>query len=95
MKAACVWALGQIGRHTADHARALAQADVFSSLIAVYKDEKSSSDLKLKAKNALKAVLEKCTHLPALEPLLKVILFVLCSVLCLVTFRCVSLSGCT
>ena len=30
----------------------------------------SSEDLKTKAKRALKAVIQKCVHLPALEPLL-------------------------
>lgn len=31
----------------------------------------SSEDLKTKAKRALKSVVQKCTHLPALEPLLQ------------------------
>lgn len=70
IKAAAAWSLGQIGRHTADHAKALAQADVFRKLIDVYAEERSSADLKTKAQRALKGVLQKCTHLPALEPLL-------------------------
>jgi len=36
----------------------------------VYLHEASSEDLKTKAKRALKAVIQKCVHLPALEPLL-------------------------
>merc|ERR1712072_636489 len=39
-------------------------------LLAVYLHEASSDDLKTKAKRALKAVIQKCVHLPALEPLL-------------------------
>jgi 3-methyladenine DNA glycosylase AlkD len=70
LKAASAWSLGQIGRHTPDHAKALAQADVFRRLIDVYKSDASSQDLKTKAQRALKAVLQKCTHLAALEPLL-------------------------
>lgn len=70
IKAAAAWSLGQIGRHTPDHSKALAQADIFRKLIDIYKDENSSQDLQIKAQRALKAVLGKCTHLAALEPLL-------------------------
>lgn len=70
IKAAAAWSLGQLGRHTPDHAKALAQADVFRKLIEAYADDRSSEDLKTKAQRALKAVISKCTHLPALEPLL-------------------------
>lgn len=70
IRAAAAWSLGQIGRHSPDHAKALAQADVLRRLIDAFADARSSPDLKLKAQRALKSVLEKCTHLPALEPLL-------------------------
>jgi hypothetical protein len=70
IRAAAAWTLGQIGRHTPDHSKALAQADIFRQLIIVYEDSQSSQDLKTKAQRALKAVLTKCTHLSALEPLL-------------------------
>jgi hypothetical protein len=36
IKAAAAWSLGQIGGHSADHARAMAEADVPSHLLAVY-----------------------------------------------------------
>lgn len=71
IKAAAAWSLGQVGRHSPDHARALAEAEVLRVLLATYQHEASSEDLKTKAKRALKATLKKCTHLPALEPLLK------------------------
>eukprot|EP00913_Durusdinium_trenchii_P008476 g7960.t1 len=102
VKAAAAWSLGQIGRHSPDHARALAEADVLRRILAVYLHQEharatgrcalrmalrragpptvrpvptgalqdSSEDLQLKAKRALKSVVQKCTHLPALEPLL-------------------------
>lgn len=70
VKAGAAWAIGQIGRHSPDHARALAEADCFRRLLAVYLHPDSSEDLKAKAKRALKATIQKCTHLPALEPLL-------------------------
>lgn len=71
IKSAAAWSLGQMGRHSPDHARALAEADVLRQLLAVFLDERSSDDLKTKSKRALKAVLSKCTYLAALEPLLK------------------------
>jgi len=71
VKAAAAWSVGQLGRHTPDHAQALAQADVFRLLIDVYKHPDSSADLKSKSQRALKSVLQKCTYLSALEPLLR------------------------
>ena len=71
IKAASAWSLGQIGRHTPDHARALAEGDVLRHLLACMVHEASSDDLKTKSKRALKAILAKCTHLQALQPLLR------------------------
>jgi len=71
IKAACCWSLGQIGRHSPDHAMALAEGDVLKHILACMMDPQSSEDLKTKAKRALKAVLSKCTHLQALQPLLR------------------------
>ncbi|KAG1953973.1 sperm-associated antigen [Pimephales promelas] len=70
LKAATAWAFGQIGRHTPEHARAIAVANVFPKLLNLYLDTESSEDLQAKAKKALKSILQKCTYLPALEPLL-------------------------
>ena len=71
LKAAAAWSLGQIGRHSSEHAKALAEADVPSRLLAVYMLPESSKDLKDKSKKALKNIIQMCTHLPALEPLLQ------------------------
>ncbi|KAL7976591.1 hypothetical protein Chor_008540, partial [Crotalus horridus] len=70
IKAAAAWSLGQIGRHTPEHARAVAIASVLPVLLSLYMATESSEDLQVKAKKALKNILQKCTHLPALEPLL-------------------------
>jgi 3-methyladenine DNA glycosylase AlkD len=56
IKAACAWTLGQIGRHTPDHARALAEGDVLRHLLACMVHEDSSEDLRTKAKRALKVL---------------------------------------
>mmetsp|Transcript_55147 Transcript_55147/g.120632 ORF Transcript_55147/g.120632 Transcript_55147/m.120632 type:complete len:263 (+) Transcript_55147:2-790(+) len=71
IKAAAAWSLGQVGRHTPEHAQAIANNDVLRRLLAVYMSVDSSEDLKIKAKRALKAILKKCTALDALEPLMQ------------------------
>uniref|UniRef100_A0A672KEM6 Sperm associated antigen 6 n=1 Tax=Sinocyclocheilus grahami TaxID=75366 RepID=A0A672KEM6_SINGR len=70
IKAATAWSFGQIGRHTPEHAKAVAVANVLPKLLNLYLDTESSEDLQVKAKKALKSILQKCTYLPALEPLL-------------------------
>nr|CEL64798.1 TPA: armadillo/beta-catenin-like repeat protein,putative [Neospora caninum Liverpool] len=70
LKAAAAWTLGQIGRHTPDHAMAVAEADVLRKLLQIHLDPKATDDLQTKTKRALKSILQKCTHLAALEPLL-------------------------
>lgn len=65
VKSASAWSLGMIGGHSADHSRAMAEADVPSHLLAVslltifkvYKFPESSEDLKKKASQALKSIL--------------------------------------
>ncbi|XP_029979552.1 sperm-associated antigen 6 [Sphaeramia orbicularis] len=70
MKAAAVWSVGQIGHHTPEHAKAVATAHLLPKLLELYMDANSSEDLQSKSKKALKSILQKCTHLPSLEPLL-------------------------
>lgn len=70
IKAAAAWTLGQLGGHSYNHAKAMAEADALSHLLAVYKCDESSEDLKKKAKRALKDILVMCTVLDALEPLI-------------------------
>merc|ERR1719453_217504 len=50
IKAASAWSLGQMGRHTPDHARALAEADVLRLLLQNMMSETASEDLQLKSK---------------------------------------------
>jgi len=70
IKSASAWSLGQIGRHSPEHARALADAHVLPKLLAVFMHPESSDDLRTKAKRALKSIIEKCMQLGALEPLI-------------------------
>jgi hypothetical protein len=48
LKAAAAWALGQIGRHTPEHAKAVALANVLPKLLECYLKSDSSEDLQQK-----------------------------------------------
>jgi len=48
----------------------MAEADIPSTLLTVYKFKESSEDLKKKCKKALKSILQMCSFLSALEPLI-------------------------
>jgi len=49
LRAAAAWAIGQIGRHTPEHARAVAAtANLLPALLLLYQDTGSSEDLRVK-----------------------------------------------
>ena len=70
--------MGQIGRHSPDHAKTLADRGVLPKLLSIFinasgdqKDINIGADLKVKTKRALKCILEKTLLIEALEPLLQ------------------------
>jgi len=67
VKSASAWSLGQIGRHTPNHAKAIADAGVLAKLVAVGSLPSSSEDLRTKCVRALRFVIEKLTDLAALD----------------------------
>ncbi|KAI9104655.1 armadillo-type protein [Phlyctochytrium arcticum] len=83
IKAACAWSLGQIGRHSPDHAKTLADQAVLPKLLRIlsssggHNDGQENgqngpgADLKTKTKRALKCILEKTLSIDALDPLLQ------------------------
>ena len=77
VKAAACWSLGQLGRHSADHAKHLTDHSVLPKLLKLYVNTSvqegadSGADLKVKAKRALKAILSNTLSMNALEPLLQ------------------------
>ena len=70
VKGAAAWALGQIGRHSPEHARALAENEVLRRLLAVHLHDDSSEDLKNKSKKSIKAILSQLTVISQLEVML-------------------------
>lgn len=72
VQAAAAWAIGQLGRHSPVHAKHIADANALPLLIKLETSPESSEELTLKASRALRSVLQKCVHLPALEAVLSV-----------------------
>lgn len=68
--AAVVWAVGQCGKHTPEHASCVASCGMFYQILQLYNCEKSSPDLIQKCKCALKQVLQKTLDTSSLEFLL-------------------------
>jgi len=71
LRSAAAWSLGQVGRHSPEHAKAVADAGVLPKLVATHAATGSSDDLQTKCKRALKFIVEKLTDLPALDALLR------------------------
>ncbi|XP_011301604.1 sperm-associated antigen 6-like [Fopius arisanus] len=67
-----IWALGQIGKHSQEHAEAVAATNIFPKLLQLYRSNDSSEDLKLKIKFTLKSILSRCQDIEFLEPFLQV-----------------------
>lgn len=70
IKSAACYALGHIGRHSPEHALEIANSNVLSIMLFYYMSPESSDDLKEKSKQALKKIIDSCTSLSSLEPLL-------------------------
>lgn len=70
VKAAVCWTLGMIGGHTPGHAKALAEHDVLTHLLAVYVFKESTQELKSQAKKALKSIIRMSSETHPLQRLL-------------------------
>lgn len=57
IRAATAWSIGQIGRHTSEHAKAVALSNVLHRLLELYLDTSSSEDLKDKVRAAQERIL--------------------------------------
>ncbi|ORX56550.1 ARM repeat-containing protein [Piromyces finnis] len=71
---ACVWTLGQMGRHSPEHAKILTDHGVLQLLLKLLQsfpdDKEEFLDLKSKIKKTLKWIIENTLDLKSLEPLL-------------------------
>ena len=71
IKAAACYALGNIGMHSNDHAKEVSDANVLYLMLIYYRAHESTDDLKKEAKLGLIKIIEKCSYLTALEPLIQ------------------------
>ena len=81
----CAEALKEIGKHSPDHAKALAELGILQTLLQLYLnkqallatsddddfDERKKPEPQTSCKRALKAIIRECSYLPALYPLLQ------------------------
>ena len=72
VKSAACFALGNIGKHTQQHASDVAEHNVLPLILYYYISNESTEDLKKKAKIALKNIIKCCNNLQAMDPLLSV-----------------------
>lgn len=71
LKAAAAWALGQLGRHTPHHAKAVADTGALESLVSVHASESASDDLQRKCEKAISHVCRRLTDTHALDRALR------------------------
>ncbi|CAM6016841.1 unnamed protein product [Sphagnum balticum] len=71
IKSASAWTLGQIGKHTPVHAKAVAEVGVLPQLLYCFSSKRSSEDLQTKSNRAMSAIINCLDHPPALDCLLQ------------------------
>lgn len=72
IKAACCYALGQIGKHAPKHANKVAEHQVLGLMLYSVVQTREDEDLNIKARRALKKIIKNCNLLHTLEPLIKI-----------------------
>jgi HEAT repeat protein len=71
IKAACCYALGQIGKHAPKHANKIAEHNILALIMNNINESHEHEDLYVKGRRALKKIIKNCNSLKHLEPLLK------------------------
>ena len=69
LKERAAWALGKLGKHSADNANALVEAEILQKLLSVYNKAGNNNQLKKKAKKSLVKIIAKCNKIQLIEPL--------------------------
>lgn len=71
IKEKAAWALGKLGKHSPDHANALAEADILQQLLIAHTNAGSNEGLEKRTKKALIKIIQKCNKIPLIEPLIE------------------------
>lgn len=72
IKAAASWSLGQIGRHSSELARELADQKALDELLIAYMSAQEKEELKSMSRKALKYIIHQCMEMDPLRSLLEV-----------------------
>ena len=64
------YALGCLGKHSSDHAKALAENDVLNNLMQILINPNSIEELKKECRRALKMIIQNCTSVQALDKII-------------------------
>lgn len=70
VKGAAAWSLGQIGRHSPQHAKSVSESRVLATMLEVYLDKKSTPELRAKCEKAMISIITASKHLDDMYPLL-------------------------
>ena len=70
-KGIAAFALGQLGKHSAETASKLASLNVLALLLEAHNKKDAGDDLKIKTKRALKMLIEHTNEIEALQPLIE------------------------
>lgn len=73
--AACVWAIGQIGRHSSEHSKAVSDSALLAKVLQIYDNAaqmppSAGGDLRVKCKTMLQSCIQCCLDVAAIEPLI-------------------------
>ncbi|OWA53469.1 Sperm-associated antigen 6 [Hypsibius exemplaris] len=73
VKAAAVWAIGQLAGHSSEHATAICSTDIVTIILGFTRGDAgpNSEDLRNKSRKTLKSIIDKCIYLPTLDMLLE------------------------
>jgi hypothetical protein len=69
------YALGCLGKHSSDHAKALAENDVLNNLMQILINPNSIEELKKECRRALKMIIQNCTSVQALDKIITDVIF--------------------
>jgi 3-methyladenine DNA glycosylase AlkD len=67
---AAAWAIGQLGKHSPEHAQKLTKLNALSLLLDAHNDPQAPEDLQVKTRRAFKNIVLKCTDHEVIRPLI-------------------------
>lgn len=66
------WAIAQIAKHSTDHAMPFIKLDALGLILNAYNEVQDDPDIQMRMKRSLKLIIERCTEIEYLRPLIDV-----------------------